>query len=128
VLSSRRHRELDTKPDPGHRSTLGIGRRRQVDFRSCRSGGKGVIFRFGAARHPRGDCEERRRVFPIGFSHHVEEFSSSHIFTIISTASAEESQSRHNRGSRPPVGGDRTGFEEVDRGCTSTGTILVGVS
>ena len=52
-----------------------------------------------------GDCEEWRGVFPNGFSHHVEDVSPSHIFTVIRTAGGEASQPRHNRESRPP--GDR---------------------
>ena len=59
-LSSRRLRELDTKPDHRHRSTLGRGRQRQAGFKSCRRGGKGSSFRSSATRHPKSDCEERR--------------------------------------------------------------------
>ena len=52
-----------------------------------------------------GECEERRGLFPRGFPYHVEDFSHSHIFTVISTASGEALQPRHIRGSRPPGGG-----------------------
>ena len=101
--------------------------RNDTDNRSSRSGCRGeTIWRCEA---PKGDCDERREVFPNSFPHHVEDFSPSHIFIVIPTACGEASQPRHGRGSRPPggVGGsDRTGFEGVDRSFTSTGTIPCG--
>ena len=47
---------------------------------------EGGSFRSSATTRPRGDCEERRRVFPSGFPRHVEDFGPSHIFTVIPTA------------------------------------------
>jgi len=56
--SSRRHRAIAAKPDPGHRSTLGRGWRRQAIFMSIRSHLQGKIVTIFATDKPGDDCEE----------------------------------------------------------------------
>ena len=79
-----------------------------------------------ALRGTHGRLQGAEGGFPIGFPHHVKDIYPSYIFTCILTGGGEASQPWHSRGSRPPGGGDRTGFEGVDRGCTSTGTMPCG--
>jgi hypothetical protein len=50
------------------------------DPMSFRSGCKGRSRRSSLPTHPKGDCETRRRVFPSGFHHHVEDYGPSHNF------------------------------------------------
>jgi hypothetical protein len=47
---------------------------------------KGRSRRSSRPTRPRGACELRRRVFPSGFPHHVEDFDPSHHFARIPTA------------------------------------------
>ncbi len=65
-LSSHRHRALDAKHDPGHRYTLGRGRRRQADFRRSRSTLQEKILPIWRCETPKGDCEKRRGGGPSG--------------------------------------------------------------
>ncbi len=47
---------------------------------------QGKIAQIFAADNPRGACNLRRRVFPSGFPHHVEDFDPSHHLARIPTA------------------------------------------
>jgi hypothetical protein len=47
-------------------------------------------------------------VFSSGFPHHVEDFSTSDIFTVMPIACGEASQPRHGCRSRPPGGGGQS--------------------
>ncbi len=65
----------------------------------------------------------RRRVFPNGFPHHVEDFDPSHHFARIpAVGGAASAAAALPRIVTARGGGGRTGFYGVNRGDTSTGT------
>ena len=65
----------------------------------------------------------RRGVFPNGFPHHVQDSGPSHHFKAVPTAGGTSSAAAAQSRIEPAGGGgERTRFEGVNRGSTSTGT------
>ena len=102
--SSRRPRAIAAKSDPGHRSTLGRGRRRQAIFGSIRSQLQVKIVTIFAADNPTDDSEELEGGFPSGFPHNAVDLGPPHLIAIIPTAGGEHRRPRLSRGSQPHGG------------------------